>query len=67
MDYSKLKGRVYEKYGTVRRFCKEMGWSESTGSNKLKGLRDWSSDEYYRAIDLLDIKPDEVVTYFFTK
>lgn len=67
MDYSKLKGRVYEKCGSVRKFCKAMGWSESTGSHKLKGQRDWKADEYYKAIDILDIAPDKVVDYFFTK
>ena len=36
-DYSRLKGRIVEVYGTNAAFSKDMGWSERTMSLKMNG------------------------------
>ena len=65
-DYSKLKGRITEKYGTNARFAKEMGWSERTMSLKMNGKVSWKQDEICKATNLLDLRFQEIQEYFFT-
>ena len=66
-DYSKLKGRITEKFGTRKAFAETLGISENSMSQKLSGkmaittddIRKWSSDE------LLGIDAEEIGDYFF--
>ena len=36
-DYSKLRGRIIEKFGNQSKFAVAMGWSERTMSLKITG------------------------------
>ena len=66
-DYSKLIGRIIEKFGSRRAFAKACGFSENTISKKLSGkmaittddIINWSSEE------LLGIDSSEIPEYFF--
>lgn len=66
-DYSKLIGKVIEKFGTRKAFAKAAGYSENTISKKLSGkipittndITEWSSPE------LLDIPYLDIPDYFF--
>lgn len=68
MSYSKLIGRIVEKFGSRRAFAKAVGFSENTISKKLSGkmaittddIREWSKPE------LLDIQPNEYHEFYFT-
>ena len=64
-NYSKLKGRIIEKYGTQRNFAREMNLSEKTLSSKLKNITSWKNDDISRACDLLEIPMEEMPVYFF--
>lgn len=64
-DYSKLKGRIVEVYGTQGGFAKAMNITKGTLSNKLRNMNYFKQDEIAEAIQLLDI--DNPVPYFFTK
>ena len=64
-NYSKLKGRIIEKYGTRRNFAREMNLSEKTLSSKLKNITSWKNDDISRACDLLEIPMEEIPVYFF--
>nr|DAJ67040.1 MAG TPA: Protein of unknown function (DUF739) [Caudoviricetes sp.] len=64
-NYSKLKGRIIEKYGTQRNFAREMNLSEKTLSSKLKNVTSWKNDDISRACDLLEIPMEEIPVYFF--
>ena len=64
-DYSKLCGKIREKFGTQTAFAKAMGKSESTISQKLNNQRDWTRVEIERACELLDIPLEDVGSYFF--
>ena len=67
-DYSKLIGRIIEKFGTRRSFANAAGYSENTISRKLSGkipittndITEWTSPM------LLDIPYDDIPKYFFT-
>lgn len=65
-DFSKLKGRIIEKYETQGNFAGAMGWSERTMSLKMTGEVPWSQQDIIRATELLDIPVEEIHAYFFT-
>ncbi len=66
-DYSKLNGKIKEKFGTQAEFAKAMGLSERTVSLKLNGKIFFKQPEIAKACDLLKIGEDDVMEYFFKK
>lgn len=68
-DYSKLTGRIIEKFGSRRAFAEACGFSENTISKKLSGkmaitskdIVNWSKPE------LLNIESSDIPDYFFAK
>ena len=65
-DYSKLKGKITEKYDTQKAFADSLGITEGTMTAKLHGYTYFTQDEIMRSVGLLDIDPGEVTLYFFT-
>lgn len=65
-DYSKLRGRIVEKFGTQIDFSKAVRMSERTLSLKLNGKRFFTQDEIALVTDILDIPENEIPLYFFT-
>lgn len=65
MDYSKLKGRIVEKYQTQGNFANEINLSERSLSLKLNGVIDWKQTEIVKAVELLGIPMQEIDQYFF--
>jgi len=65
-DYSRLMGRIVEKYTTQGRFAKAMGISEHSMSNKLNNNIHFKQPEITKACSLLDISENEIPAYFFT-
>ena len=67
-DYSKLIGRITEKFGSQRKFANALGRAENTISKKLNNkmpittddINEWSKQE------LLDIEHQKIGVYFFT-
>ncbi|MDF2538847.1 MAG: hypothetical protein K0S76_1868 [Herbinix sp.] len=66
-NYSKLKGRIVEKFGKQSLFAKAMKVSERTISLKLNNKIYFSQDEIVLAAKLLDIPENEIQVYFFTQ
>lgn len=64
-DYSKLKGRIVEKFDTQQAFSKAIGLSEKSVSDKLNGKKSWKQKEIMKAINVLQIADGEVQDYFF--
>ena len=64
-DYSKLSGKISEKFDTRYNFAKEMGISERSISLKLNGKVGFKQDEIIRACRLLGIKEKDIAEYFF--
>ena len=66
-DFSKLRGRIKEIYGTQTAFATAMLMNEATLSNKLNNNVEFSPKEIYRACLLLCIDiTKELQIYFFT-
>lgn len=66
-DYSKLRGRIVEKFGSIRKFADAYGLSSVTMSKKLNGKVAISPDDIVKmsAPEFLDIQPNEYHEYFF--
>lgn len=64
-DYSKLRGRIVEKYGTQSAFAKALGVSERTLSLKLNGKIFFAQDEMNKILNLLGEQIDTIKDYFF--
>ena len=66
-DYSKLRGRIVEKFDTQGAFAKAIGLSQRSLSLKLQGKLFFRQDEIERAINLLCIKSEDIDKYFFAQ
>lgn len=66
-DYSKLAGRIREKFGTQKAFAKKLGISEGSLSLKMTNYHYFSQAEIRKAVQLLDLDPGVVTEYFFTQ
>ena len=64
-DYSKLRGRIVEKFGSHMSFAKAMDISERTLSLKMSGKRTWKQPEICLAIKLLGLSNNDIQEYFF--
>ena len=65
-DYSKLKGRIVEYYGTQSNFSQEFGISNNMFSQKMNNKVRFSTDDIIRISDMLEIPEQEIGLYFFT-
>lgn len=64
-NYSKLKGRIVERFGTQQKFAEAMGWSERTLSLKMTNKVFWKQPEITKAAELLGINANEIREIFF--
>ena len=65
-NYSKLRGKIIEKFETLGAFSKAMDWSERTNSLKMNGKVEWKQNEIIKASKLLEIPTEEIDVYFFS-
>ena len=65
-NYSKLKGRIVEKYGTQAALAKKLGWSERTLSLKLTGKIAFSQSDIEDMVRALELGRNDIQSYFFT-
>jgi len=66
-DYSRLKGKIVEKYGSQTEFTRAFGVSENTFSLKMNNKVRFTSDDITKIISLLDIPVEEIGQYFFVQ
>ncbi|MBR5584466.1 MAG: DUF739 family protein [Anaerotignum sp.] len=64
-DYSKLRGKITEKYGTQMALAKKIGWSERTLSLKLNGKIAFSQKDIEDLVEVLGIERQDIQKYFF--
>lgn len=65
-DYSKLRGRIIEKFGSQQKFAAKLGLSERSLSLKMMNKTAWKQTEIKLCCELLDIPVKEIHLYFFT-
>ncbi len=64
-DYSKLSGRIREKYGSQENFAVDLGLSTRSMSLKMTGKIDFKQKEIIKSCALLEISEAEIPIYFF--
>lgn len=64
-DYSKLRGKIVEIFGSNGAFAKVFPMSERTLSKKMTGKVGWSQKQMKRACELLGIEEQDLPAYFF--
>lgn len=65
MSYSKLRGRIRERYKSQAAFAKEIGKSVCSINLKLNGKAEWSAPDIRKTCEVLDIEPADIPQYFF--
>lgn len=63
--YPKLRGRIYEKYGSLTAFAEALGVSRQVVTQKLRKYSGFTIANIERWCELLDIKQEEIGVYFF--
>ena len=64
-DYSKLKGRIKEKFNNQKDFAKALNISEVALTNKLNNRTKFNQDEIIKCVELLVIDWQDIPLYFF--
>lgn len=67
IDYSKLRGRIKEKFGTEGAFADAMEYNRCTISAKLNNQSEWTRTDIEKTCVLLEIPFEDVKPYFFCK
>lgn len=67
MDYSKLRGRIRERFGTEQAFAEAMEKTISQMSLLLNGKAVWRQVDIKKACDILGIADDDIGQYFFAE
>lgn len=65
-DFSRLQGRIVEKFGTRGRFAEAMGLSDGQMSDRLNNRVYMDGAEITQAADLLGIPGEEIHAFFLT-
>lgn len=66
-DYSKLRGRIYEVFGSQKNFEEAMNISHATLWAKLTNRTYFNQAEIQQATKLLGIEQGSVSAYFFAQ
>lgn len=65
-DYSKLKGKIKEVYGTQDNFAKAIGISRVSLSLRLNNNLEFSQNEMARALLALNADQSQLIDFFYT-
>lgn len=65
-EYRKLRGRIIEKYGSIRNFANDLGISGVSLSKKMNCRTGISQKEMDEWAEKLDISLSEYGEYFFS-
>ena len=66
-NYSKLEGRIVEKYGSQMAFAAAVNMSQDQLSRRLNGKTPFRGDEIATAASVLGIEPENICEYFFAR
>lgn len=63
-DYSRLRGKIVERFGSITNFCKTAGTNNSYLCQKLKTGNPFNTDTAFKMSEILGIT-GEIEQYFF--
>lgn len=65
-DYSALRGKIREQFGTEGNFANAIGMNPSTLSQKLSNKLEFSQQDIMDCLKALHMGSDFITPYFFT-
>ena len=65
LNYSKLRGKIKEIFGTQEAFAEALGIGRVSLSQRLNNLLEFTQDEMFKACELLKISACDIPDYFF--
>lgn len=66
-DYSKLRGRITEKVGSLTKFSELSGIAYTSLHERLANKLAFTQPEIFKAMEVLDIPDNEISIYFFNE
>lgn len=66
-DYSRLRGKIREVFGTEANFAKALGMGRVSLSQRLNNTLEFSATEIRKSCSLLGISSAEIPAYFFAE
>jgi hypothetical protein len=66
-DYTKLRGRIREKYAVSEEFARIIGILPATLTAKLNNADNFKQSEIDKMRGFLGIQDEEIIEFFFTK
>ena len=66
-DYTKLRSRIKEVFGTQDRYAKALGLGRVSVSQSLNNQREFSAGEMLRTAQVLHFSVSEIPDYFFSQ
>lgn len=63
-DYTRLRNRISEVYGSMTKFATAMGCTKGAMSQKLSNRVEWSQGDILKASELLGIPTGEIPSFF---
>lgn len=63
-DYSKLRGRIKEIFGTQDNFADALNMGRVSLSQRLTGKLEFTQEEIMKSCELLEFDPSEIPSYF---
>ena len=64
-DFSKLRGRIKEQFGSEKALAEALGWAQGRLSARLNNKIQFDSEEIVLIARLLNIPDEEIGAYFF--
>ena len=64
-NYEELEQKINEVFGSKEAFGKELGLTKQRISSKLGGNDEFTLSEIGKAVEVLNINPIEIPSYFF--
>lgn len=65
IDYTKLRGRIVERFGSLEAFARNVGSTPATVTRKLNNITPMTRDNIITWGEALSIEPDNIGVYFF--
>lgn len=66
-DFSRLRGRIVERFGSCERFAAAMGRSKVWLSVRLSNAVQWRAEEIREAAEILEIPVEEIPSFFLVQ
>jgi hypothetical protein len=65
LNYSKLRGKIVEKCGTLEEFSRQIDMTPTSIGRKIANKSEWKQSEIIKACGILGLETSKIPDYFF--